>query len=815
MLTWVEETLADLRVAVRGMRRNPSFAIAGILAATLGIGASAAVFSAVDRVLFRPLPYHDEARLVSVGMDTPLDANEFLLAGNYIDLRHHTGPFQEVSAFQAGSSACDLTEANPLRLDCMRFEANFLGLLGVRPAAGRTFTRQEDLPNGPRVAMISHALWLSRFGGDPRVEGRTLSLDGSPVVVVGVLPANFLLPTLSRADIFLPLSLDEARERQGRPLRVFARLRPGITLQGAKSEIAPYYARALETVPPQFRKEIGLALRPVRDRQLGDARLASLALFGAVLAVLLIACANLANLLLARGSGREREMAVRAALGASKRRLARQVLTESTLLGALGGAGGTLLAFVLLRVFQTLGPGTLPRLDEAAIDWRVLAFAIAAAVASGLAAGLAAIRYPRGTAALGGSRTIDSGRGRLRGALVTAQIAVSLMLLAGTGLLLRSLWNLENVGLGMNGDHVVTAQFSLGRQRYGDPARQLAFYTALERRLAALPGVQSAALTDSLPPVGGARGRPLATLRAEDQPWRPEGTGGMVVWRYVTPGYFAALGIPLRSGRTFTEEDRAPAAYSVILSQTLARLLFPNEDPVGRHLLFLGGNGERFTVIGVSADVHDHGPTAEIPPEFYAVRKAVPDVTWNNQEPPMGWRSAFAVVRTPLDTRMAVAELRQAIAAIDPTLPVTIDTLRDRLDSVNRSPRFYATLLGSFAAIGALLAALGLFGVMSFLVQQGRREIGVRMALGAARGHVVRHVLGFALRWTAFGVAIGVPGTLAVTRGLRSLLFQVKPADGWSLAAAAAVLAAVAIGAAAGPAWRATRLDPARTLREE
>jgi predicted permease len=815
MLSWVEETLADLRIALRGMRRNPGFAVAGVLAAALGIGASAAVFSAVDRVLFRALPYRDEARLVSVGLKAPLDTNEFLFADSYIDLKRHPGPFEQISAFEAGSRACDLTEQSALRLDCMRFERNLPEMLGVQPAAGRAFTREEDLPNGPRVAIISYALWRSRFGGDPRVAGRTLSLDGAPVVITGVLPADFVLPTLAHADVYLPMNLDESRERQGRAFRAFARLKPGAGVEAARAELAPFFQRALLTAPAQFRKEITLAVRLVRDRQLGDARLASLALFGAVLAVLLIACANLANLLAARGSARGREMAVRAALGASRRRLTRQVLAESTLLGALGGVGGAALAFALLRVFQGLGPGSLPRLEEASIDGRVLGFAVGAALLSGLAAGLAAIRHPEGMAALGGARATSSGRGRLRGVLITAQIAVSLVLLAGAGLLLRSLWKLESVPMGMNGDHVVTAQFSLGRQRYGDSARQLEFYHQLDRRLASLPGAPAAAITDSLPPKGGSRGRLLASMQVEGRQARPEGTGGMVSWRYVTPGYFSTLGIPMRRGRGFTEEDRAPAAYSVVLSEKLAHMLFPNEDPVGRRILFQGGHGERFTVVGVVSDVRDRGPAADIPPEFYVVRKAVPDVTWYNQEPPMGWRSAFVVLRTPLDTRFAVAELRQAMAEIDPTLPVTIGTMRERIDSVTQNPRFYATLLGSFAAVGAMLAALGLFGVISFLVQQGRREIGVRMALGAAQGDVVRHVLGFALRWTGAGLAIGLPGALAVSRGLRAMLFQVAPNDPASLAAAAAALVGVAVIAAAGPAWRAARLDPARTLRED
>jgi putative ABC transport system permease protein len=815
MFSWAETTLSDLRQALRGMRRNPAYTVTAILASAVGIGASAAVFSAVDRVLFRALPYRDEARLVSVGMLAPLDTAEFLLADAYIDLRRHPGPFAAVSAFQAGASACDLTEASPLRLDCMRVEANFLDALGVRPIAGRGFTREEDLPNGPHVALISYGLWRSRFGGDPRVPGRTLALDGVSTVVTGVLPPDFLMPTLAHADILLPLNLDESREHSGRAFRAFARLRPGLSLEAARAELAPYFARALLTVPPQFRKEIGFRLRPVRDRQLGGARVASLALFGAVLSVLLIACANLANLLLARGAGRQREMAVRAALGASRSRLARLVLAESMLLTAAGAAAGCALAFALLRVFQALGPGALPRLEEAAIGWRVLAFAAAAAVISGLAAGLAATGPGAFTAQpLIGTRATNPARGWLRGTLVAAQIAVSLVLLAGAGLLLRSLWNLERIPLGMDGGHVVTASFSLGRQGYGSPPRQLAFFTALEQHLAALPGAQAVAITDSVPPTGGTRSRPLASIAVEGQAARPEGTGGMVTWRFVTPGYFAALGIPIRRGGGFTAEDRATGVYSIILSQTLARMLFPNQDPLGRRVL-RGPNGEWFTVVGVAADVRNRGPATGPEPEYYVVRKPAADVTWNNQEPPMGWRSAYVLVRTPIDPRFAAADLRQLIAAIDPALPVEIGSMSARIQSVTERPRFDALLLGSFAAIGVLLAAIGLFGVMSFLVAQQRREIGVRMALGATPDRVLLHVLKFALRWAAFGTAAGIPGALAISRWLRSLLFQVPAGDPAALLAPALLLALVALVAAAGPAWRASRLDPATTLREE
>ena len=357
---------------------TPAFALTALLAAAIAIGATTAVFSAVDRILFRSLPYRDEARLVSAGIMAPLDSNEFLLADAYFDLRRNPGPFAAVTSFQAGAIACDLTEVSPLRMRCLRVEANFLDTLGVRLAAGRSFSAEEDRPNGPRVAIISHSLWQSRFAADPAAIGKTLNIDGMPTRVAGVLPADFVMPTLTSADILLPEALDEARERAGRALRVFARLKPGITLPQAQSALQPYFARVLELVPPRFRKEITLRIRPLRDRQVGDARAASFALLGAVLAVLLIACANIANLLLARAVGRDREIAVRAALGASRARLARLALTESLLLALTGGALGSALAFLLLRAFQAIAPEGLPRIGEATVDLRVLASSVRA-----------------------------------------------------------------------------------------------------------------------------------------------------------------------------------------------------------------------------------------------------------------------------------------------------------------------------------------------------------------------------------------------------------------------------------------------------
>jgi predicted permease len=415
---------------------------------------------------------------------------------------------------------------------------------------------------------------------------------------------------------------------------------------------------------------------------------------------------------------------------------------------------------------------------------------------------------------MGGARTVGPARGWLRGALVTAQIAISVMLLTGAGLLLRSLDNLQRVPMGFESEHAITASFVLGRQRYSRDVEQLALFSELERRLGTLPGVSAAAVSDSIPPFGGTRGRLFSTIEVEGRPRIPEGSGGMVAWRYVTPGYFAAMGIPMRRGRPFTELDRGASAYSVVLSETLARMMFPGEDPLGKHIQ-RGPQGQWFTVVGVAADARHTGAEKTIGPEYYFVRKAMPDVIWANQEPPLGWRGGVAVVRTAVDPRLAASSLRGLFASLDATLPVEIATMRERMARSTGRPRFQATLLGAFAAIGVLLAAVGLSGVMGFLVAQRRREIGVRMALGATPGGIVKLTLGFAARCTMAGVVMGCAGAVVVTRWLRAQLFQVSAGDLRPLVGAVALLALVALMAAAGPARRAARVDPAATLRAE
>jgi predicted permease len=492
----------------------------------------------------------------------------------------------------------------------------------------------------------------------------------------------------------------------------------------------------------------------------------------------------------------------------------RLALTESLLLATIGGAAGCALAFGLLRTFQAMAPDALPRIGEAKVDPRVLLFSAAATVFCGVLFGLFPALRRTGRGVPGPDRTVGPARGWVRGALVTAQIAISVVLLTGAGLLLRSLDNLQRVPMGFESDHAITASFVLGRQRYSRDVEQLALFRELEQRLQTLPGVSASAISDSVPPFGGTRGRPLSTIDVEGRPQRSEGSGGMVAWRYVTPGYFAAMGIPMRRGRAFSELDRGAETHSVVLSESLARLLFPGEDPLGKHIQ-RGPKGEWFTVVGVAADARNAGAGKNSGPEYYFVRKPVADVIWANQEPPLGWRGGVAVVRTAVDPKLAAASLRSLFASLDPTLPVEISTMRERLDQSTGRPRFQATLLAAFAAIGVLLAAIGLSGVLSFLVAQRRREIGVRMALGATPGSIVRLTLAFAARSTAAGLAIGGAGAFAAGRWLRSQLFQVAPDDPRPLAAAAVLLVLVALLAAAGPALRAARVDPMTTLRAE
>ena len=803
----------DLRYAVRSLVRARISTSVAIVALALGIGAGTAVFSVVDRILFRSLPYPQADRLVSFGMVAPIVPQEFMLTYDYLDWRETQSPFESTGSWIMPVRDCDLNDRAPLRLECVRIDSTLLPTLGTQPVLGRNFTRDEEKPNAPKTAIISSGLWRRRFGQDPGILGKTIRLDGQSVAIAGILPAQFELPTLEPVDILLPQVLDEPEQRSRRTAIVaFAvgRLKPGVSPPQAVAALEPLFHKSLEAVTPSFRKEVKLRMRPLRDRQVQDAKLASWVLLGSVLAVVLIACANVANLLLARAAARERELAVRAALGAGRGRLVRQALTGSTLLALAGGAAGCALAFGLLRFFVTIAPGGIPRLHDAAVDLRVLLFTIALSLLCGILFGLApAFRRPR-VETLGEGRSVGTGRHLFRQVLVAIQLCVSLVLLAGAGLLLRSLWNLQNQPLGMSTESTITAEVTLGRAMYPSPGDRLAFFENMEQRLRRIPGVEEVAIAESLPPLGNSMGSMLyAAIEVEGRPRFTDGTGGMVVWRSVTPRYFSVLRIPILQGRPFEEQDRDANRKTVILSDALARRMFPGENPLGKQIR-PGLRGDFLTVVGVAGNVKNSGLVERENPEYYLPRKHSPEGMT---------AAAVALVRTRMRPEAMMAPMsgwmRAEIASIDPTLPVNIGTMDQRVAKLAERPRFNALLLGIFAGMGLLLAAIGLYGVISFLVTERSPEIGVRMALGATPGEIFRLVLGQAAAWIAAGALLGGIGSLFAVRLLEHMLFQVSANDPWTLVASLAMLLIVGLTAAWVPSRRAARVDPMQVLRQQ
>jgi putative ABC transport system permease protein len=805
---WLETLGGDVRYGFRMLRKNPAFAIIAMLTLAAGIGVTSAVFSFVDRNLFRSLPYPHDDRLVSFGLLAPIERNEFLLGRSYVDWRKAPGPFESITSMIPGVADCDLSEQNPVRLSCAQVEQNFLPTLGVQPIVGRNFSPDEDRPGAPNVVLISYGLWKSRFGGNPDVVTKTIPLDGQPTPIVGVLPANFEMPNLLAPDILVPQALDEAAQRKsdsGAVLRGFARLKPGINLAQAAAAIQPWFEEALQQAPPQFRNEVHLSVRSLRDRQVQDLRLAFWVLSGAVLAVLLIACTNVASLLLARATSRQRELAVRAALGASRSRLIRQALTESLVLGILGGAAGCGMAYLLMHLFVSIAPEGIPRLHQATLDVRVIVFTVGISLLCAIIFGLApALRIPA-PESLSGKEVRATSHSPLRQFLVASQIAISLILLTDAGLLLRSLWKLQGVPIGIQTQNIVTEQISLGPSLYPNAPQQTEFFDRLLARLRNFPGVTSVALSDSIPPSGAMHSTIYAGIEVAGRPRFAEGTGGMVAWRAITPGYFSALGIPILRGRVFEENDRASSQNSIILSHSLARELFPSEEPLGKSMRF-GLTGPWRSVVGVVEDVKNAGLDAQGDPEFY--------IPWKN-EPAQYLGSAYVILRTPLNPQSVEKWMHSETASLDPTLPVKIETMKQRVWKLATRPRFNAVLLSIFAAMGILLAAIGIYGVVGFLVTRQTKEIGVRMALGATPGAIWKMVMANVARWTLAGALLGLLGSWFASQLLRSLLFQVPARDPWSIGVAGAVLLVVAFLAAWIPARRAMRVDPMVALRYE
>jgi putative ABC transport system permease protein len=807
------EFIADARYGIRQLRRSPGFTLVAVITLALGIGANAAIYSVLYRDLLRPLPYPHAQRLVMFGMVVPsIDSRPFLFASSYRELRNMQTPFESMASWRPGVNGCDVGGTPPERMNCARVESTFLPTFGVDPPLGRNFTSEEDRPGAPAVCLISYGLWQTRFGGNPAALGRVISIDEQPTRIIGILPRDFEWPTLARVDLVLPEKLS-ASEAAGPVLRAYARLKRGVSIAQARAQLQRFVQEFIQSAPPMFRKEIRLGVTSVREDQVGSIRRALWILFGATLALLLIASANVANLLLARREVRQQELAVRAALGAGRWRLLRLQLIESVLLGAGGGSVGACLAFLILRVCIAVAPAGIPRIGQAGLGLPVFVLIAGLSVLSGVLCGLGSLSTRPAGILLPG-RSASRRRGRLEAGLVVAQVALSLVLLMAAGLLLDTLRNIENIPIGIDTSHIVSAEINLPAQPATQAGEARQVFERLETRLAALPGVTRVVVTDSLPPGGPERSRPFFVIHVEGRPAFERGTGGLVGWRAVTPGYFRMLDIPIIKGRGFVAADRDPQVNDIILSKTLARRLFSGEDAVGQHVQ-LTAPGPWYRVVGVAADVKNAGLTRPPDPEYYVVRKNAPDLGLPGAMTPGDLRHAFFLVQTPLAARGIETLVRAAIASVDPTLPATISTLDARVDGLRVEPRFDAVLIGLFAMLGLLLAAIGLYGLVSYSVARRTHEIGIRMALGARREHVLKLIVSQGFRLALIGSAMGLAGALGFTRFLSSLLYGVKATDPLTFVVVSLLLIVVALLACYLPARRATKVDPAVALRHE
>jgi putative ABC transport system permease protein len=791
----MSSVLDDVRYAIRGLFKSPTFALVALATLGLGIGANTGIFSVVNAVLLRPLPYADADRLVVAGMSLP----------DFRDVREGVKAFDDISVWasnlynlEAGDDTEQVTGAV--------VSERFFPMLGVRPVAGRTAGAGEERQ---ALVVISHRLWTRRFAGDPAAIGQTLRLSGDPHTIVGVMPPEFQLP-VSHFELWVPMdsAMNRAPEQvDNRSLRIFrtiARLREGTTLAAAQAEVDAVSSR-LATAYPDSNTGVRFVYQPLQERLVGDVRLALLVLFGVVGFVLLIACANVASLSLARTTARQREMAVRVALGAGRWRLVRQMLTESLVLAAIGGALGLMLAAWMIDSLVPLVADRLPRADSIALDGMVLLFTAAASAVTGVVFGLApALQASRTnlneSLKEGGRGTAGSARGqRLRAGLVVAEIALALMAVIGAGLLLRSFSELTRVDAGFDPERVLTLNVQMIDR--DAPARAVTAARILER-LATLPGVEAAGGNTGLPPMTAQRG---TRFEVEGQPdANPDER--FAYFMAASPGYFRALGSRLVGGRAFDERDRSGAQPVVIVSSGLARRVFGDEDPVGRRLKLVNReqSPEWRTIVGVVGNVRYNGLDDGYESAIYTPFSQTPFL-WT-----------YLMIRTAGDPALMAASVKAAVREVDPALsPAAVRPMTELVADSVAQPRVNATMVGMFAALALLLAAAGVHGLLSYSVEQRRHEIGVRVALGAKPGDVVRVVLGQTLRLATVGVGLGLLGAFAFGRVMSGLLFEVSATDPATFAAVSALLALVALAASYIPARGAMRVDPMAALRAE
>jgi len=823
----MENLIADLRHSMRVFRKSPGFTAIAVAALALGIGANTAIFSVINQVLLKPLPYPESDRLMQLGRLYPGGVGNSTSIPKFNTWKKND-VFEAITAYDFAGPGMNIGGRDrPEQVKGIHVSADYFRVFGAAPAIGRTFTAQEDLPGGPKVAVLSYTLWKDRFAADPGLVGRSIDIGGEPATVVGIMPAAF--ESDPPADIFIPLQADPNSVNQGHYLLVAGRLKPSVTLAAAKAQMKVVGERFRQANPEWMDKTESVSVIPLQEAEVGDVRPALLILLGAVGFVLLIACANVANLQLARASTRQREMAIRTAIGANRTRIVRQLLTESVVLALAGGVCGFILGAWGVRVLLAIAPGNIPRISDAAhtatlvsaLDWRVLSFTLGISLATGILFGLfPAVHVSRldvNTSLKDTSGRAGTGRhqNRARGVLVVSEIALALVLLVCAALMIRTFVGLRAVNPGFDPHNVLTLQTSLSAGRYATTAQVDNLIRQMAPRLESLPGVQSAATALMLPIEGGV-----------DLPFniegKPPGKGdkynGNEQWRSVSAHYFSAFKIPLMRGRAFTEHDIGQSARVVIINQTMAKKYWPKQDPIGSRITIGKGLGPDFDepareIVGIAGNVREHGLTDADQGVMYVPDGQVSNglTQLANKVLPLSW-----IVRTSMEPKALTAAIQHEFLAFDGQLPVSkIRTMEQVIAESTARQNFNMLLLTIFAATALLLAAIGIYGLMAYSVEQRTQEIGIRIALGAGSHDMLRLVIVQGLRLAGIGMAIGLAAAFGLTRLLSSLLFGVKTTDPMAFGVVVATLAAVAGIATYIPARRATRIDPVIALRYE
>jgi putative ABC transport system permease protein len=800
----------DLRYSFRMLWKSPGFMAVAILALALGVGANTAIFSVVNAVLLRPLPYADPQRLVILWEKAPTQDTSVAYP-NFQDWRDQNKSFEQIAAFRRDSF--NLTSAGePERLAARMTSASFFQTLGAKPFKGTDFPASEDRPGGQKVVILSHGFWQRRFGGDEGLVGKQLTLNNQSYTVVGITAPDFRFG--SEADIYVLLGQEEGRCFRSRGchpgIYVIGRLKPGVSLEQGRADMDAIMA-GLGQQYPQSNADRRIHIESLYDNTVQEVRPALFILLGAVGFVLLIACANVANLLLARSAVRQKEIAIRTALGASRWRIVRQLLTESVVLGLFGGALGLLLALWWTDALKSLVPGNIPRLSEAGIDVRVLGFTFLVSMLTGVVFGLIpalqASKPELNEALKEGDRGSTGSRHRVRSVLVVSEIAIALVLLIGAGLMVKSLWRLQSVGTGFETRNLLTMQLSY-TVRPEEAERARSFFTQLEEKIRTTPGVEAVALSSGLPFLGASEN----SIWFKGQPPTNPKDVMMTVEYLVTPDYFRTLGIELKRGRLLNEQDRAGSPLVAVIDESFAQKYFPGEDPIGKHLE--NGNGMKMIeIVGIVGHVKHYGLDGEVPvdPQYYLALQQIP----NEILPAIGSRLSMSV-RTSGDPASLINSIRQQVLATDQNQPVyNARTMEQVIAESIASRRFSMLLLTIFAAVALLLASVGIYGVMSYSVTQRTHEIGIRMALGASRRDVLKMVVGQGMVLALIGVGCGLVASFLLTRVMSSLLFNVSATDPMTFVCISLLLGLVAFLACYLPARRATRVDPMTALRYE